>query len=80
MPGCGKMEDMDVSSTKLFKYQEKKGVSSLTPGMATSRSDKKEQKYQIKEGRYRVKAARKGRIIVVRLEPSAVESSCPTRP
>lgn len=57
--GRSNMEDMDVTSTKLFKYQEKNGISSADPGTAASKSDKKAQHYQIKEGRYRVKAARR---------------------
>ena len=64
-PGIGKMDGMDVASSKLFKYQQKMGTSSPAPGVASKQGDKKEYKYQSKEGRYRMKAVRKGRIIVL---------------
>ena len=63
-PGIGKTEGMDVASSKLFKYQQKMGTSSAAPGVASKQGDKKEHKYESKEGRYRTKAMRKGRIIV----------------
>lgn len=74
-PGVGEMNDMDVTSTKLFRYQQKMGTSSPAPGVASKQGDKREYRYQYKEGRYRMKAARKGRIIVlpfnmVKLVPS----------
>lgn len=64
-PGIGEMDGMDVASSKLFRYQQKRGTSSPAPGVASREGDKKEFKYQSKEGRYRMKAARKGRIIVL---------------
>lgn len=59
------MDEMDVSSTKLYKYQRKMGTSSPAPGIASEQGDKKEYKYQRKEGRYRMKAVRKGRIVIM---------------
>ena len=59
------MEKMDVASTKLFKYQCKKGYSSPTAGEDSGQGDLKEIKYLAKEGRQRLKALRKGRIILL---------------
>lgn len=67
--GIGSMNEMDVASSKLFRYQQKLGTSSPAPGRASEQADKKECKYQRKEGRYRMKAARKGRIIVLPFNP-----------
>ena len=67
-PGVGRMDDMDVASSKLFRYQRKMGTSSPGPGLASEQADKKEYKYQFKEGRYRLKAAQKGRIIILPLD------------
>lgn len=64
-PGVGEMDGMDVASSKLFRYQQKKGTVSPAPGVASKQGDKKEYRYQFKEGRHRMKAARKGRIIVL---------------
>ena len=64
-PGFGKMDGMDVASSKLFRYQQKMGTSSPAPGVASEQGDKKEYKYQSREGRYRMKAACKARIIVL---------------
>ena len=64
-PGVGKMDGMDVASTKLFRYQQKMGTRSPAPGVASKQGDKKEYKYQYREGRDRMKAAHKGRIIVL---------------
>lgn len=64
-PGVGKVIDMDVTSTKLFKYQQKIGITSPAPGVASNRGDKKEHRYQSKEGRYRVKAVHKARIVIL---------------
>ena len=58
------MEEMDVASTKFFKYQQKKGYSSPAAGEDSGKADKKEIKYMSKEGRERLKAARKGRMII----------------
>lgn len=74
-PGIGKMDGMDVASTKLFRYQQKMGTSSPAPGIASKQGDEKEYKYQSKEGRYRMKAARKVRIIVLPLNPTTVTGS-----
>lgn len=71
-PGIGKTDGMDVASTKLFKYQQKMGTSSPVPGIASRQGDEKEYKYQSKEGRYRIKAARKARIIILPLNPAKV--------
>ncbi len=68
LPQMGKMEDMDVSSTKLFRYQQKVGSSSATAGTASTHTFPKEFKYQRREGHQRVKAANKARIIVMPLE------------
>lgn len=59
---------MDVSSTKLFKYQQKVGSASITAGTASTHTFPKEFRYQRREGHQRVKAAQKARIIVMPLE------------
>lgn len=73
--GASNMATMDVSSTKLFRYQEKKGLYSSTTGGLSESADKKEVKYARKEGRYRTKAARKGRILIrpIQTEPTQAE-------
>lgn len=63
--GMGMTDGMDVTSTKLFRYQQKMGISSPAPGVVSAEADKKEYKYQSQEGRYRVKAVRKTRIVVL---------------
>ena len=63
-PGVGQMDDMDVASSKLYKYQQKIGTCSPAPGVASQGADKKEYKYQVREGRHRMKATGKGRIII----------------
>ncbi|CAD6585751.1 MAG: hypothetical protein ASARMPRED_002306 [Alectoria sarmentosa] len=69
-PGIGKMNGMDVASSKLFRYQQQMGISSPAPGIASRQGDEKEYKYQSKEDRYRMKAARKVRIVVLPLSPT----------
>ena len=59
------MDGMDVATSKLYKYQQKMGISSPAPGVGSQGGDKKEYRYQFKEGRYRMKATGKGRIIVL---------------
>lgn len=68
LPDMGRMEDMDVSSTKLFKYQQKVGSASIMAGTASTHTFPKEFRYQRREGHQRVKAAQKARIIVMPLE------------
>lgn len=68
------MSTMDVSSTKLFKYQEKKGVYPSSTGGISESADKKEVKYAGKEGKYRTKAARKGRIIIFPIQPQTLQA------
>jgi len=68
LPEMGRMNDMDVSSTKLFKYQQKVGSDSTMAGTASRHSFPKEARYQMREGHQRVKAAHKARIIVMPLE------------
>ena len=76
-PNCFRARDMstmDVSSTKLFKYHEKKGVyPSSTDGISKS-VDKKEVKYARKEVKYRTKAARKGRILISPIQPETLQA------
>lgn len=72
-PGVGQMDSMDVASSKLYKYQQKKGISSHAPGVASVGGKKKEYKYQVKEGRHRMKATGKGRIIVMPYEALPVQ-------
>ena len=67
MPASGDMHGADVSSTKLFRYQQKKGFESERAGTATVTVRRKELRYQEKEGRQRLKAARRGRIVIVPL-------------
>ena len=69
-PDIGKTDSMDVASSKLFKYQQKRGTVSPAPGIASKQGDKKEYKYQSKEGRYRLKAMRKCRIIALPFKPA----------
>ena len=69
-PDIGKTDNMDVASSKLFKYQQKRGTVSPAAGVASMQGDKKEHKYQSREGRYRLKAMRKCRIIVLPFEPA----------
>ena len=64
-PGIGQMDDMDVASSKLYKYQQKMGTSSPAPGVASIGGDEKEYRYQYKEGRHRMKVAGKSRIVVL---------------
>ncbi|KAK0508666.1 hypothetical protein JMJ35_008942 [Cladonia borealis] len=68
------MKTMDVSSTKLFKYQEKKGLWSSSTGGLSESADKKEMKYAGKEWKYRTKAARKGRILIFPMEPEIIQA------
>ena len=76
-PNCfstSNMATMDVASTKLFRYQEKKGLSSSTTGGLSEFADKKEAKYARKEGRYRMKAARKGRILIRPIQTESTQA------
>ena len=75
-PGIGfdNMNEMDVTSTKLFRYHQKVGIVAPAPGVMSKNGVKKEYRYQVKEGRYRMKAARKGRIIFVPHKAAAVDS------
>ncbi len=73
-PGVGRMDGMDVSSTKLFRYQQKMGRSAPAAGAVADQWDEKEYRYQAREDHYRMKAARKGRIVFL---PFKVASSPP---
>ena len=73
----GNMSSMDVASSKLFRYQQKKGTPSPAPGVASKQGNKKEHRYQYKEGRYRMKAVRKGRIVVLPFKTTNPISSQP---
>ena len=68
-PGIGNMDGMDITSSKLYKYQQKMGTSSPAPGTASKLGDKKEYRYQYKEGRHRMKATRKCRVIILPYRP-----------
>ena len=74
-PGVGRMDAMDISSSKLYKYQHKVGTSSPAPGVASKGGDKKEYRYQFKEGRHRMKARQKGRIIILPYKATRVGGS-----
>ena len=82
--GASNMATMDVSSTKLYRYQEKKGLYSSTTGGLSESADKKEIKYAGKEGKYRTKAARKGRILIRHIQtkptPAEVDESAAFSP
>ena len=67
-PASGDMKGAEVASTKLFRYQQKKRIESECAGTATLTADRKELRYEEREGRQRVKAARKGRIVIAPLE------------
>lgn len=71
------ISSMDVASSKLFRYQHKKGTPSPAPGIASKQGKKKEYRYQYKEGRYRMKAIRKGRIVVLPFKTTDPISSQP---
>ena len=64
-PGVSGMEGMDLASSKLFRYQRKMGISSPAAGMASEQGDSKEMRYHFEEGRSRLKASQKGRIVVL---------------
>ena len=68
------MTTMDISSTKLFKYQEKKGVYPSSTGEISKSADKKEVTYARKEVKYRTKAARKGRILISPIQPETLQA------
>ena len=72
--GARDMATMDVSSTKLFKYQEKQGVYSSSTGGLSESADKKEVRYASKEGKHRTKAARKGRILIHPIRPETIQA------
>ena len=76
-PGVGKTDGLDIASSKLFRYQQKMGIASPAAGVASEQADTKEYRYQSREGRYRMKAMRKGRVIVV---PLGMVQSVPLRP
>ena len=59
------IKEMDIASTRLFKYQQKRGYSSPAAGEDSGLGDAKEIKYMTKEGRERMKAATKCRVIIV---------------
>ena len=65
IPGNGSTDGMDVASTKLFRYQQKIGVTSPMAGSASRAATAKEARYQVKEGHQRVKAANRARIIIL---------------
>ena len=72
--GASNMATMDVASTKLFRYQEKKGLYPSTTGGISESADKKEVKYARKEGKYRTKAARKGRILIRPIQTESTQA------
>ena len=60
------MANMDVSSTKLFKYRQKSDLGLSRFGLTDEGAQgKKVRRYQKKEGRARRKAALKGRIVII---------------
>ena len=64
------LANMDLASSKLFKYQQSIGAVSGTAGSTTNwlGDNHKQLKYQLKEGKARVKAAGKCRIVIVPLD------------
>ena len=64
-PDQSDMEDMDVASTKLYRYQEESGIAPRKPGVASRAGDHRAARYQVREGHQRVKAVKKARIIVL---------------
>ena len=74
IPGHHKgMKNMDLSTSKLYRYQQKTGSSSpaagaIRPLALGTKNAKKELRYHRREGRARVKAALKARIVVVPLD------------
>ena len=71
MPNYGRMEDTDVSNTKLFKFREKHGVVAGADGSVVDNGNPvmgtRESKYYNKETRGKAKAARKVRIVILPL-------------
>ena len=68
-PGIGQLDGMDVASSKLYKYQQKVGISSPAPGVASNGGDKKEYRYQYKESGHRMKETGMGGIIILPYKP-----------
>lgn len=71
VPGNGQdMEDMDLSTSKLFKMQQKTGAHSRVAGSMSNPHDRhsKERRLQRSEGHARVKAIQKGRIVIIPLD------------
>ena len=64
MPKSGNMHGADVASTKLFRFQQRRGIQSQRAGTAGKGAQRRELRYQYKEGRQRVKALRRGRVVV----------------
>ena len=71
LPGLENTGGMDVSSTKLFRYHQKSGKRATQAGRASFHLEKKEMRYQRKEGRKRVEACYNRRIIVLPFDGSA---------
>ena len=73
-PQVGGSIQMDVASTKLYKYQQRRGITSAFAGAASDNADRKECKYQRREGRQRMKATMKARIVILPFD--MVKAAC----
>lgn len=67
LPGGGTMAQSDLASSKLYRFQQRNGFYSPAVGSARIYAGTAELRYQSREGKARVRAARKGRIIVLPL-------------
>ena len=78
-PGFANMDGMDVSSSKLFRYQHEMDTSSPAPDVSSRRRRWKEYRYQSVEYNYRMNAAHKARVVVLPFDmenPLPSESHC----
>ncbi|MCJ1370969.1 hypothetical protein MMC20_002184 [Loxospora ochrophaea] len=81
IPGdCTDLEDMDVSTSKLFKYESAAGSPTSESGPSEGLGvDKKKLKYEAREGRTRMKAAFRARVVIIPLNPAKSRTSSPSR-
>ena len=77
LPGNSSMENMDLASSKLYKYQQKMDVNGQVPGVPPHAGGYKEARYKAKEGRHRRKAIRKARIVFLPVQASRNHSDSP---
>ena len=69
------MEDMDLSTSKLFRLQQRTAASTSNPHSTQN----KERRYQTKEGQKRVRAIRRARIVIIPLDHKGEPLQKPSR-